>query len=136
MIGECGLDYTEPAHSLPVTAVSQTHCLGQPVGKATCSTLSWEPLPTYFGHKALPILENTYHDHRFHVHCYCGSLHDYQRWVGVFPNSVFGQVLAAGLGELACCIDSTGYCRRQTHHGYHPWDLPVDIPTSCCTKPS
>ena len=60
-----------------------------------------EPLPPDFGHKALPILENTYHGHRFHVHCYCGRLQAYQRWVGVFPNSVFGQVLAAGLGELA-----------------------------------
>ena len=53
--------------------------------------------------------DNTHPNQWIHVHCYTGSLLDYQPWFGKFPNSVFGSThksaMAAGFGELACGID-------------------------------
>ena len=113
-IGECGLDYREPAHSLPgqrqlfQQQVTLAHQLKKPLvlhlrgnNRLSMSDVMRET--------AAILRDNTHPNQWIHVHCYTGSLLDYQHSVGEFPNSVFGithkSAMAAGLGELACRID-------------------------------
>ena len=113
-IGECGLDNTEPAHSLS----GQRQLFQQ---QDTVAHQFRKPLVLYLRgnnrhsmsdvmREAAAIIRDSTHPNQWiHVYCYTGSLLDYQHWVWKFFNSVFGftrkSAMAAGFDELACRID-------------------------------
>jgi len=113
-IGECGLDYTEPLHSLP----KQRELFGKHV--ALARELE-KPLILHLrGNTRVPFSDvmaealailsiHTHQRQLIHVHCFTGTLEDYRQWVRVYTNSVFGittkSVVAPGFADLARQID-------------------------------
>ena len=113
-IGECGLDYTEPPHSLP----SQRKLFGEHI--ALAKELE-KPLVLHLrGNAHVPfssvmsealgtLNKHTHQRQLIHVHCFTGTITDYRQWVGNYSNTVFGitnkSVSASGFSELARQID-------------------------------
>ena len=94
-IGECGLGFTEPSHSLPgqrqlfQQQVTLAHQLKKPLVLHLHEN-NRHSMSDVMREAAAILRDNTHPNQWIHVHCYTGSLLDYQHWVGELPNSVFG----------------------------------------------
>lgn len=139
-IGECGLDYTEPLHSLPSQRLLlEKHiALAKELEKPLVLHLRGNARVPFSSVmcEALAILEKHTHQRQFiHVHCFTGSLADYRQWVRQFTNSVFGitnkSVSAPGFSELARQIDlyrlvletDAPLLSPRGHNNGHPYEL-------------
>ena len=139
-IGECGLDYTEPPHSLP----SQRKLFGEHIALAKELV---KPLVLHLrGNAHVPFSKvmsealcmlNKYTQQRqlIHVHCFTGTIADYRQWVGNYSNTVFGftnkSVSAPGFSELTRKIDLyrlvletyVPLLSSQGHNHGHPYEV-------------
>ena len=131
-IGECGLDYTEPPHSLP----SQRKLFGEHI--ALAKELE-KPLVLHLrgnADEALDMLnKHTLQRQLIHVHCFTGTIADYRQWVGNYSNTVLGitnkSVSAPGFSELARQIDlyrlvletDAPLLSSQGHNHGHPYEV-------------
>ena len=139
-IGECGIDYTEPPHSLPSQRkLLEKHiALAKDLEKPLVLHLRGNAHVPFMNvmNEALGMLNKYTHQRQLiHVHCFTGTIADYGQWVGQYSNTVFGitnkSVSAPGFSELARQIDlyrlvletNAPLLSPQGHNYGHPYEV-------------
>ena len=133
-VGECGLDYTEPVSSLPAQRrlFQKQIVIAESLRKPLVLHLrpgKGHNMSAVMGEALTMLKQHTYRQQQIHLHCYTGDLANYTKWIGIFPNTVFGVTAkttqATGYSDLASHMDLS----RLVLETLQCYPGPVGIPT-------